>query len=379
MSEFSVVSYNLLEVALGSNTIPWVMRLSPEATRAAEAAMGGETWKSFLEGCIRPAYLQHFHSNHSPVWPRRQSSHMRAMWRHPGLRSDADVPQGLRVRVVAEDELEYEEVEKGTGAVLRATTLRGLLRRRIGDDAGVAAFGEIMREEEHVFEWRVRGPRLLRRVLGFDFATGGGGGAGPPPDIVALQEYGAEELMRADYGGGGECAFAEAWDRAGYSGCFVQSPNNSGSAHIAVLWRRDRFRLAADGLPKHLRLRCGESAGGAAFCHDLQSTWHPHGRTGPEALPAKQRRSAAWVQLEEVSAEGCAPPRRLWVVAAHLQTTSRDCAATNRPVPPTPPAASVHLTVPLQVPRGGAGRRAVRAEAPHAAARAAGGTRSAAR
>ena len=143
-SSFTCVSYNLLAASLGSNTIPWVMTISQRAQKAAEQELrnksgGCGSWKDFVKNVLSVEYRAGFHSNYSPVWPKKESSHMRAVWAAE-INSTSDLPLPLQqggVTVSEPNRLHWHDLEGGTGEQRSGWTLRGVLCKHFGPDLGL--------------------------------------------------------------------------------------------------------------------------------------------------------------------------------------------------------------------------------------------------
>ena len=361
MTSFTCVSYNMLAASLGSNTIPWVMSLSPGAVAAAEKELKNKgssatTWKDFVRKTLSPEYTSSFHSNYSPVWPKKESIHMRSLWAAE-INSAADLPLRLQqtVTVSAPNRVHWADAEGGSGEKRSAWTLRGLLSNHFGSDLGATLYQDILSTENNIFSWRTRGPKMLRKIIHFDSSSSSSSKIPTPPALVGLQEYDTEELMRADYGSSSSSSqvFREAMASRGYGGVFFNDP--LGRQSLAAYFRADKFRIdagadtyshvlsaAEDGgsghgvLASH-DLKPGDAIADAAHCFDLNCTWHQRKRGGEDGdggdayeatatlLPAKQRRVAGMLRLVAKTDPGL----KVWVVVAHLMTTSRDSPKSN--------------------------------------------------
>ena len=120
---FRVLTYNILARSLGSNTIPWVLNVSPQ-TRARIEDKTGEAFGAWRKSNVDEEYKRHWHKNfHSGDYAA-----MRALWGCRVLRSDSDIPEKLSgLKFESEDKVLY--VKGGLPTV--ATTLR-VPRRPLG-------------------------------------------------------------------------------------------------------------------------------------------------------------------------------------------------------------------------------------------------------
>ena len=315
---FTALTYNILARSLGSNTIPWCIAIDAAFRERVEAATSTK-WSAFKSATLTPEYKAHFHKN----FAAGEYTAMRAFWAARKCASAADLPASLpHLRFVAEDTVAYT----ADGAERVATTLRGLLRQNLPESLALELFSHIVAAEEAVYAWAVRGPRLFSEVTRPRF----GGG---PPDIVALQEYDAHEAV-ARYRGDADETFAAAMDAAGWTGALFKDPKGGPQASgLGVFWRRAAFVAAADGGGEFEGGEIECDAGGGAFgvparSVDMREAWHPLGGAdddGPTPMALSDRRNAALVRLTH-RASGAI----VWVCAAHLMTTSRDGARTNR-------------------------------------------------
>ena len=265
---FTALTYNILARSLGSNCIPWVMQVSEESKLRVEAAQG-RSWEAWRRGAVDDEYKRHWHKN----FASGDYTAMRRLWSGAVLGPE-DVPAELRgLAFEAEDEVRYERA----GASVVATTLRGVLRASLGDEAGVALWEELSESEATVYDWRARGPKVF--------------GVAASADVVALQEYDVHGVV-ADYDAGPAATFAEAMGAAGFDGVFAKDPlrTRKPPSGLGVFWRRGVFE-ACEGDGGVLDLDCGEAAGSLSN-HDLEETWHPLSAAGEEVpLPAADRRT----------------------------------------------------------------------------------------
>ena len=299
---FRVLTYNILARSLGSNTIPWVLNVSPQ-TRARIEDKTGEAFNNWRRANVDDEYKRHWHKNfHSGDYAA-----MRALWGCRVLRSDGDIPEKLSgLKFESEDKVLY--VKGGLPTV--ATTLRGVLRRSLGEAEGLRLFAEVSEQDATVYDWAARGPRV------FDVCTANN-------DIVALCEYDVH-TARASYATGDQ-PFHAAMASQGYDGAFFTDPliGRTPPAGLGVFWRSDVFELVEE---QEERIIACNTTTNSLSNHDLLEKWHPlvvpptdGGGVTATDLPAADRRQAAVVRLRH-KASG----RVVCVVAVHLMTTSRD-------------------------------------------------------
>ena len=311
---FRVLTYNNLARSLGSNTIPWVLNVSPQ-TRARIEDKTGEAFGTWRRTAVDEEYKRHWHKNfHSGDYAA-----MRALWGCRVLRSDSDIPEKLSgLKFDSEDKVLY--VKGGLPTV--ATTLRGVLRRALGEAEGLRLFAEVSEQDATVYDWAARGPRV------FDVCTASS-------DIVALCEYDVH-TARASYANGDQ-PFHEAMKTAGYDGAFFTDPliGRTPPAGLGVFWRSDVFVL---GEEQSDRVIACNTTTVSLSNHDLLEKWHPlvvpptdGGGVTATDLPAADRRQAAVARLRH-KASG----RIVCVVAVHLMTTSRDWRCGNHHLHVTP-------------------------------------------
>ncbi len=269
---------------------------------------------------------------------------MKRLWGIGQLDKQEHLPEILRetITVVSHDKISYIEREDAKSedkeVVVFARTMKGLLFEHLGSNLGARVFSDIKARDAEL-KWGCRGPQILRRVLGFDFSSGGVSSNLSPgflenldkPDIVFLQEYDSEELQEADFGNGEASSFRCAIENAGYDSLVFLKPD--GKPFVATFWRKDRFCVASGALEPGGGRTVSTGTGalsGSIFCDDLFSKWHPweKDRTSfrkSELLKEKQRRSVGMVKLRSKQD----PQLALWAVNTHLMTDSRDCNLTN--------------------------------------------------
>mmetsp|Transcript_19275 Transcript_19275/g.60322 ORF Transcript_19275/g.60322 Transcript_19275/m.60322 type:complete len:431 (+) Transcript_19275:594-1886(+) len=302
-STFRVLTYNILARSLGSNTIPWVMNVSPSTRERIEAATG-RPWAEWRKGNVDEEYKRNWHKN----FASGDYSAMRRLWGRP-LASAADVPDALGgLAFVGEDRVSYDK--RGVATV--ATTLRGVLRAALGEAEGTKLFDEIADADATVYDWAARGPRVFQTCAAAD------------ADVVALAEYDVHDAEAA-YAGGATTSFADAMRDAGYDGALFTDPllGRTPPSGLGLFWRRSAFEASGGASADGAAVACGDAAG-ALSNHDLLERWHPlivppEAGVGGSDLPAKDRRNCAIARLTH-RASG----RTLCVALVHLMTTSRD-------------------------------------------------------
>lgn len=339
--EFVALTYNILAESLGSNCIPWVMTVGDQFRVAVEDAAGC-TWNDWKERNLFPEYRGHFHKNLSVA----DYTAMRKLWSARTLLTQEDVPSVLKtsLTVVAEDEVLYTDAK---GQTRTARTLRGLLRQCFPENGfGLDLFQHLMSEEEEVYRWEVRGPRVLQEIVSarelqplLDTEET----RREVPHVVALVEYDCMEIQ-ADYAGAGQQTFAQAMAKHGYSHLMFRDPlkDRPKPSGLGIFWNDEVFALPAEAAQiitgngaassSILKdLRCGESIASSVHNIDLMERWHRTSKgSSPvnvgqgDLMPDEDRRNLALLRLIH-KASG----KPLWVAAAHLMTTSRDSEKTN--------------------------------------------------
>ena len=174
----------------------------------------------------------------------------------PLLRSDGDIPEKLSgLKFESEDKVLY--VKGGLPTV--ATTLRGVLRRALGEAEGLRLFAEISEKDSTIYDWAARGPRV------FDVCTADN-------DIVALCEYDVH-TARASYATGDQ-PFHAAMASQGYDGAFFTDPliGRTPPAGLGVFWRSDVFELVE---AQEERVIACNTTTVSLSNHDLLEKWHP--------------------------------------------------------------------------------------------------------
>jgi len=290
---FTALTYNILARSLGSNTIPWVMQVSPDTKRRVEG-VAGLPWDEWRRGAVDAEYKRHWHKN----FASGDYATMRKFWSCRRLQSADAIPGELPgLAFESEDRVRYGDRV--------ATTLRGALRASLGEDEGLRLFEEVRSSEETVYDWEsARGPRVFAEAI--------------RGDVVALQEYDVHGVAAA-YDGAAVATFAAAMRSKGFAGVFAKDPlaGRDPPSGLGLFWRSSVFEALGGG--GDVELECGEAAGGAAN-YDLEERWRPLSDGGGDAaLPPADRRNCVVARLRH-RASG----RVVCVVAAHLMTTSRD-------------------------------------------------------
>ena len=176
-------------------------RLAADAKARIEDKTG-EAFGTWRRTNVDEEYKRHWHKNfHSGDYAA-----MRALWGCRVLRSDGDIPEKLSgLKFESEDKVLY--VKGGLPTV--ATTLRGVLRRSLGEAEGLRLFAEVSEKDATIYDWAARGPRV------FDVCTASS-------DIVALCEYDIHDV-HASYKNGDQ-PFHAAMSSQGYDGAFFTDP-----------------------------------------------------------------------------------------------------------------------------------------------------------
>jgi exonuclease III len=309
--DFTVTTYNMFAKSLGTNTIPWVMNVSPTTRKRVEDATNYSSFNQWVEKELKPEYLQHFHKNF-------QSGHyaaMRSFWGAPKLDSSKDIPAELNgLTWVGEDTICYTTEEAQTK---EAMTLKGLSKKCLPQDIFREFFEEIISKEQGVYSWDVRGPRIFETLSQHG------------PDIVSIQEYDCHDT-KAEYRGKG-CleSFSEAMSSVGYSGVFLKDPllGRDPPSGMGVFWLNDTFETVC-GTTGMESLDCNiEGSASSIWNVDMEERWHPNSSNngGPEIMKAADRRSGALCRLQHKKTR-----RFVSLCTAHLMTTSRDSIKTNK-------------------------------------------------
>ena len=236
---FTALTYNIFAQSLGSNTIPWVMTIDDtwvakvdahcrkqqqqqqqqqqQSTTSAAADAAAQTcpagWAEVAQA-LGKGYTAHFHKNLRTQRDTTAYRHMRTLWGARTLASQADVPDALdRTAFVEEWTVAYpaeeysageDDAEGGDGSngkegkegkeggegrgggartLVKAVTMAGMLRQLISDQAlAEGLFAHIMQQEDAVYAWAARGPRIVE-ILTREWPGGVG-----CPSLIGLQE-----------------------------------------------------------------------------------------------------------------------------------------------------------------------------------------------
>lgn len=310
--DFSVLTYNMLAKSLGTNTIPWVMKVSPTMKRRIEKVTPYPSFNQWLDQVLKPEYLQHFHKN----FASGNYAAMRSFWGAPKCQSTADIPPELNgLAWVGEDIVSYTTADNDQ--TQQAATLRGISRRNLPNDIFQDFVHEIISKEQSIYSWTVRGPRI------FDTVTR------EKPGIISIQEYDCHDTV-ADYRAtGGSESFTEAMAFAGYSGVLLKDPlvGRDPPSGLGIFWLDRSFETVA-GTKGMERIECNaQGFGGSVINADLAERWHPKVSDDDksETMKPADRRNGAVCRLRHKGTG-----QVVALCAAHLMTTSRDGTKTNR-------------------------------------------------
>lgn len=329
---FTLVTYNILARSLGSNTVPWVMGVSPEWEARVDAhlaAAHGATARNWagVRQALAAEYGGKFHKNDATQDDPLKYHSMRALWATERLASADDVPADInRARFHAPWQVAYTG---RSGEEVVATTMAGMLRTIIGDE-GLAEelFEHIMDAERRVFSWRLRGPRIYQRIMRHH-----DGGLGWP-SVIVLQEYDAHTVTAPYREGGGEETFCEAMRAAAYHGTLFCGA--SGASGSALFWRADDWALAetraTDAPDKAAATVVAGDAAASTLWPDashgdclmnvaMHDHWH---RLDDADAGLTAMRESDWQSFGMARLRHRRSGRIVWFIAAHLMTTSRD-------------------------------------------------------
>lgn len=329
---FNVVTYNILAKSLGTNTIPWVMTVSPSMQQRIQEATS-LPFKEWVDTSLKPEYMAHFHKN----FAAGNYATMRSFWGTSKCQSPQDIPKDLYgLTWTDENVASYNSDSHSHGGdadvpnMIQATTLQGMAQKTLPDAVARDFFKQVSASEEQIYAWPVRGPRIFATITT---------NANQPssPDIIALQEYDCHNVV-ADYRTPG-CSetFAEAMTQIGYDGAFFKDPLQARDppSGLGVFWKRNVFGIVTGGMGASMTgfgvktLECNNTDDyqGAVYNSDMQEHWHSTKESGadPTLMKAADRRNAALCRLHHKPSG-----RSLAICAAHLMTTSRDSAKTNR-------------------------------------------------
>jgi len=355
---FMIVSYNILAESLSMSTIPWVLSLSKEMESKVDATLpNGKTWASLKKCQIADEYKKHWHKNFASGDYKR----MRKLWGHGEFQGPSCIPSSCQgLSFVDSDTVAYGDT--------RAKTLRGVLREHLPPDLASEVFQDIVRRENAVYCWDVRGPRIFQQLTQRPWELTDGVRV-ERPDVICLQEYDVHRSVASYRGGSNDeeeaVTFDDAMRDAGYEGIFFNKPERYGG--LAIWWRADRFEvdtmLPAERrehvaskprrtraftdheMSTSLRMFCGDtvvrfedaSVGTkasvvdsvhrkspiplAVWNYDLEENWRPPKWGGDvvERMRGADRRNFALVRLRAKHSS-----TRLWIGNAHLMTPSRD-------------------------------------------------------
>ena len=336
--EFSVATYNMLAKSLGTNTIPWVMNVSPLVQRRVvqATAPSNRSFKEWVDETLKPEYMQHFHKN----FDSGNYAAMRSFWGHPtSLTSQDDIPKELQhgLTWIDEDTVSYDTKSTTTSSsddsknsqttektTTVAKTLRGISKQCLPEDVFHEFFNEVSSKEQNIYSWhQVRGSRIFSTIRNLN------------PDILSIQEYDCHDVV-AKYSEDdkAEISFSQAMSSIGYSGVFLKDPllNRDPPSGIGVFWLNDTFEAvgANDGtkLSGMITLNCNsQGLNGSIHNVDLQERWHTNTNKNdvPQLMKAADRRNGVLCRLKHKGSG-----RTVALCTAHLMTTSRDSAKTNK-------------------------------------------------
>ena len=312
--EFTVTTYNMLARSLGTNTIPWVMDVSPTIQRKIEQASSYESFTEWVDNVLKPEYMQHFHKN----FASGNYAAMRRFWGAPVCQSARDIPNDLDgLEWIDEDRVSYTIKQNATESTHVATTMRGTSKKALPHDLFESFFNEVISKEEGIYSWSTRGPRIFETILR------------NAPDIIAIQEYDCHDVQ-AEYRKPG-CieSFSEAMGASGYSGVFLKDPllGRDPPSGLGVFWMDKAFE-ALDGTSGIKSLDCGKQAFDNSVLNvDLEEHWHPTKSENWEAvmMKASDRRNGGLCRLRHKQSG-----RKVAFCTAHLMTKSRDGPKTNK-------------------------------------------------
>ena len=389
-TDFTVLSYNILAKSLGTNTIPWVMKVSDSMEQRVLQAVNtyssdsnsSPRYRSFsdwVDDVLKPEYMTHFHKN----LDSGNYTAMRKLWgcSHP-LEHPDDLPETLQkkrqssssssslssggITWVGSDTVLYSAATttitptfaKSNQRPVYAKTLRGLLlslssssSSSNNDDQNVFRdlWDEIVSKEETVYDWKVRGPRIFQTICQ------------SKPDLVCLQEYDCHDA-KANYFKTQpqqeqeqpqplETSFAEAMSSIGYSCVFMKDPltNRTPPSGLGIFWLNDTFETVGDSSSSTtttttLSLDCESTAlEGALSNHDLKEHWHPVVRkrknssssSSEEQQQQQQQPSSTLMKAADRRHVGIcrlkhkATQKKVSLSTMHLMTSSRDNAKSN--------------------------------------------------
>eukprot|EP01006_Ploeotia_vitrea_P054243 TRINITY_DN67866_c2_g2_i4.p1 TRINITY_DN67866_c2_g2~~TRINITY_DN67866_c2_g2_i4.p1 ORF type:complete len:360 (+),score=21.53 TRINITY_DN67866_c2_g2_i4:33-1082(+) len=274
---FGIFTYNMLASSLGSNTIPWVLEISPEwITR-----LGGDAaWKS-IKATLSEEYKAHFHKNtHTQKDPNKYQT-TRRIW--AAERIQVIPPEMDQTEIAGEHSIAYyvpdkdKPEEKGKRVV--ATTMAGLLASEL-PKLGPELFAHIMSVENTVYNWQIREPRIMKRSLDSGCS------------VIMLEEYDQHASMYPQF------------KQAGFEGVFYSGA--SGESGQGFFWKTDEWETF-EPLPSST-LCYDETVGTTFFNPELR-----------ENMPALDRRTFGLAKLKHK-----ATGTPVWFGTVHLMTKSRE-------------------------------------------------------
>eukprot|EP00980_Cylindrotheca_fusiformis_P001633 scaffold368_cov125-Cylindrotheca_fusiformis.AAC.11 len=304
----------MLAKSLGTNTIPWVMNVSPSIRQRIEEVTTHHSFQQWVDKTLKPEYMQHFHKN----FVSGDYSQMRSFWGAPSCQSPHDIPEELNgLTWVREDVVAYT-ADDGSQSKQEATTLRGVSKLTLPKEVFQDFFDEIVSKEQGIYSWSVRGPRIFDKI------------SCEKPDIISIQEYDCHDVV-ADYRGPGHFeSFSSAMAAIGYSGVLLKDPllGRYPPSGIGVFWKETAFETVA-GISGMESLDCNTNGfGGSIVNADLEERWHPNNDKSSgksELMKAADRRNGAICRLRHKESGNIVS-----LCTAHLMTTSRDGAKTNK-------------------------------------------------
>lgn len=312
-NEFSVATYNMLAKSLGTNTIPWVMNVSPSIRQRIEEVTPYPTFQQWVDSILKPEYLHHFHKN----FASGNYAAMRSFWGAPTCQSSEDIPTELNgLTWVREDVVAYTTDDPSI-STQQATSLRGMSKLNLPNELFQEFFHEILSKEQGIYSWKVRGPRIFDKITS------------EKPEIISIQEYDCHDVMANYRTTGSSESFSQAMASIGYNGVFLKDPllGRDPPSGIGVFWEDSSFETVA-GISGMESVDCNTHGfGGSVFNVDLEERWHSNDSAHEESelMKAADRRNGVICRLRHKSTG-----RIVSLCTAHLMTTSRDSAKTNK-------------------------------------------------
>ncbi|KAL3942189.1 MAG: hypothetical protein SGBAC_003568 [Bacillariaceae sp.] len=303
----------MLARSLGTNTIPWVMDVSPSIQRQIEQTSSYDTFSEWVDNVLKPEYMRHFHKN----FASGNYAAMRRFWGAPTCQSANDIPKELKgLKWIDEDRVSYTTSQNSTETQHIATTMRGTCKKALPNDLFDSFFSEVISKEEGVYTWNTRGPRIFETILRNE------------PDIISIQEYDCNDVQAEYRKPGCVESFSEAMATAGYSGVFLKDPllGRDPPSGMGVFWMDNTFETLA-GKSGIESLDCGKQAFDDSVLNvDLEEHWHPSKSETSDSvmMKASDRRNGGLCRLRHKQSR-----RRVTLCTAHLMTKSRDGLKTN--------------------------------------------------